>query len=351
MNSKKTDLIAQLFPDQKIGMIHSLISHVKVGRLLCILIIILLNIQLKAQVIPYTEALNNAAIVQSSISNLDTNGIIIGNGDINALIYSGKDELIMHPAKNDVWDARLVTANDKPLLKVNVEAHSWTGGSQPPSWNTPYPTQTPPALIRIQSSGKVKEARMDLRSAMASILTSTGKTTIRALAQKNVYFIETDRKVILEGFPQTFLPPAEITQSDGMTIVKQHLPEDPDYPGMEVYTVLGSKGNSHAISVVTSRESSNALSDAKKPMRISGNNSGREVALCWTTMIYKTGGTGSYITCAVFPHPVHMQLPYRADITKELTGMGHGHKTIMPSRLSGPSSILTMSNFPNHISI
>jgi hypothetical protein len=263
MNSKKTDLMAQLFPDQKIGLIHSLISNVKVRRLLCILMIILLSIQLKAQVIPYTEALNKAAIVQSHISNMDTNGIIIGNGDINALIYSAKDELIMHPAKNDVWDARLITVNDKPLLKVNVEAHSWTGGSQPPSWNTPYPTQTPPALIRIQSSGKVKEARMDLRSAMASILTSTGKTTIRALAQKNVYFIETDRKVILEGFPQTFLPPSEITQSDGMTIVKQHLPEDPDYSGMDVYTVLGSKGNSHAISVVTSRESADALSDAK----------------------------------------------------------------------------------------
>ena len=31
---------------------------------------------------------------------------------INALIYANADQLVMHLAKNDVWDARLVTEND-----------------------------------------------------------------------------------------------------------------------------------------------------------------------------------------------------------------------------------------------
>ena len=264
MSAKKTNLRQNSLPVQGIITIHYLLSYLRVNGLLSILMILFLNMGLKAQVIPYPEALNNAVIVQSSISNLDSNGVIIGNGDINALIYSANDELLLQLAKNNVWDARLITVNDPPLLNVNVQAHTWTGGGRPASWNFPYPTQTPPAVIRILHSGKVKDTKLDLRSAMASIMTSSGKTAICALAQKNVFFIETDREVKLEGFPQDFLPPAEITQSDGVTIVKQHLPEDPDYPGMDVFSVLETRGNHHAVAVVTTRESSDALADAQK---------------------------------------------------------------------------------------
>ena len=52
-----------------------------------ILIVMMLKVEMNAQSIAYPDALDNAAIVQSSIGNLDSNGIIIGNGDINALIY------------------------------------------------------------------------------------------------------------------------------------------------------------------------------------------------------------------------------------------------------------------------
>lgn len=243
---------------------HSLISRLLVKGLLSILVIIILQMEIMAQSVPYPDALNNAAIVQSSIGNLDTNGIIIGNGDINALIYSGDDQLIMHLAKNDVWDARLITENDPPLLNVDVETYSWTGGGRPPSWNYPYPTQTPPAVIRILSSGNVINTKIDLRLGLASIITSSGKVAVRALAQNNVYYIETDRKVSLEGFPQSFLPAAEKIQANGVIIVKQHLPEDPDYSGMDVFSVLKTRGNRHAVAVVTTRESSNALMDAIK---------------------------------------------------------------------------------------
>ena len=264
MYSMKNILKHKSLPADGLRIVNYLISKLKMKWILSILMILIPVMEIQSQVIPYPKALNNAAIVQSSIGNVDTNGIIIGNGDINALIYSKNDELILNIAKNDVWDARLVTENDAPLLKVNVTDHTWTGGSQPPSWNTPYPTQTPPAIIRILSIGKVEEARLDLKSALTTILTTSGKTTICALAQKNVFFIETDRTVNLEGFPQSFLPAAEISKSDGLTIVRQHLPEDPDYPGMDVYSVLETRGNRHAVAVVTTRESKDALTDAKK---------------------------------------------------------------------------------------
>ena len=240
-----------------------LISRLISEAFLAILIIVILNVGLMAQ-IPYPKALNSAAIVQKSICNVDTNGMIIGNGDINALIYSGKDQLILHLAKNDVWDARLITEKDMPLLSVDVKNHSWKGGGQPPSWNNPYPTQTPPAMIRILSIGDVKESRIDLRKGLATVKTTTGNCSFRALSQKNVYTIETDREVTLEGFPQSFLPGAEKTEMNGLVIIRQHLPGDPDYAGMDVFSVLKTKGNQHAVAVVTTRESSDALADAIK---------------------------------------------------------------------------------------
>ena len=215
-----------------------------------------------AQVIPYPDALNNAEIVQSSIDDLDSEAMMIGNGDINALIYSQENDLVMHLAKNDVWDARLVTEEDPPLLNVNVNEHSWMGGGRPASWNHPYPTQTPPAVIIIESVGEVKKTRIDLKLGVASIKTSLGESTIRVLSQSNVIYIESDKIVSLQGFPQSFLPAAEKSQTEGLTIIKQHLPEDPDYKGMDVCTVLKSKGQRHAVAIVNTRESSNALTDA-----------------------------------------------------------------------------------------
>ncbi len=213
-------------------------------------------------VIPFPEALTSADIVQTTISHPDSNGVIIGNGDINALIYSANDQIIMHLAKNDVWDARLITEKDPPLLKVDVANHTWTGGGRPESWNHPYPTQTPPAKILIAVAGKVSNAKIDLTRGCATINAGPETITVRALATKNVYYIETGNQVTVEGFAQPFLPPAELSQSDGLTIIKQNLPPDPDYSGMDVYTVLGRSGTRHAVAVVTTRESSNAQADA-----------------------------------------------------------------------------------------
>ena len=277
MNLKHTILLSKPLLIKKANRRFSFFAGKRLTAIFCFALLLSMMIQVNAQVIPYPDALQKATIIQSSISHPDTNGMMIGNGDINALIFSGNKEIILHLAKNDVWDARLVTENDPPLLKVDVEKHTWTGGGRPASWNNPFPTQTPPALIRISKSGDVKEARLDIGSAKATILSDSGMMTLRALAQHNVYLIETENSVTIEGFPQNFLPSAETTTSGGLIIVRQHLPEDPDYPGMDVFSVLGKKGKIHVVAVVTSRESHDPLNDAQQLVRTTLNHKLPEV--------------------------------------------------------------------------
>ena len=64
---------------------------------------------------PYRAELDDAAIAVPSLDNILENGLLLGNGDLNGLLYSDKDRLVLRITKNDVWDARLLTENDPPL--------------------------------------------------------------------------------------------------------------------------------------------------------------------------------------------------------------------------------------------
>ncbi|HPO08129.1 MAG TPA: hypothetical protein PLZ55_05635, partial [bacterium] len=65
--------------------------------------------------IPFPDALENATIRLDKINDILNNALIVGNGDINALLYSDGSNIILNLTKNDVWDARLITENDPPI--------------------------------------------------------------------------------------------------------------------------------------------------------------------------------------------------------------------------------------------
>ncbi len=65
--------------------------------------------------IPYPKALKDASIKVEKLDSIFNDALIIGNGDINALIWSEGGATTLMLTKNDVWDARLLTHNDPPL--------------------------------------------------------------------------------------------------------------------------------------------------------------------------------------------------------------------------------------------
>jgi hypothetical protein len=100
--------------------------------------------------IPYPSALDHAAIQETRIADLDREALPLGNGDLNALLWDRNGSLCLRVAKNDVWDARVDTSADPPLLKVDVANQKWTGGAgNVPSYGRPYPTPLCAAVVRI----------------------------------------------------------------------------------------------------------------------------------------------------------------------------------------------------------
>ena len=70
--------------------------------------------------IPFPKALAGASIKADNINDILDGALIIGNGDINALVYSDHGSIVMNLTKNDVWDARLNAFNDPPLDRKSV---------------------------------------------------------------------------------------------------------------------------------------------------------------------------------------------------------------------------------------
>ena len=68
-----------------------------------------------AQAIPFPDALEQASIEVPRLDHPLDHSLLIGNGDINALIWTEAGGVSILLTKNDVWDARLDTSNDPPL--------------------------------------------------------------------------------------------------------------------------------------------------------------------------------------------------------------------------------------------
>ena len=350
----------------------------------------------------YLGALDAAAVTQDRLDDVLENSLILGNGDINALVFDSPDGLALNLTKNDVWDARVDSSEDGPLLKVDIAARKWQGGDKSRGYGRPYPCPRicarlvlggaqRPRWQRIRAEGAVNEWRihgdaavmaiegkagasngfaygpldwstdkfttlrlrlsgtgnarffvdagplfsgrwidsprateertfplpsgrrirqinlytwtvdgkraenrfhevtlegaqgrislemprppapiasvLDLRRAVATIGEpgggkDEGGTRVRALARQNAFLIHTPQPVRLEPVTDSYLPAVERGETDGVTWLRQKLPGDLDWPGMNFVVALSVKGQRKAVAIVTSLESKDPLAAA-----------------------------------------------------------------------------------------
>ena len=238
--------------------------------------------------IPFPKALDDASIKVNNLNNILDGALIIGNGDINALVYSDSQSVIMNLTKNDVWDARLETLNDPPIPTLDLikqlgvsetafplednnsdyvlpEGQTWEGSD---SYHTnAYPCPRQCARIIIGKSEQTIDVRceVDLRRAVARILgTKSGshQINVRALADRKAFLIETSEIISLVPIESKGLPNVKTGTKNEVVWLKQRIPGDLDWPGMEYAVAVASKGNRRIVAIVSSLESKDVVRDA-----------------------------------------------------------------------------------------
>ncbi|MBN8456995.1 MAG: hypothetical protein J0M04_04050 [Verrucomicrobia bacterium] len=263
-------------------MTHPEFSGTTVGRLLLgFLLSGFLLLTATAAEIPYSAALDAAAVNLPDVSDISKKGLIVGNGELNAIVYSSGNEIRLRVSKNDCWDMRITTDENPPLPIVDVAKQTFTGeqGKAQPSWEKyVHPTALPCTDISLAgASGQTawKSAKLDLAKAAATILSNVDTTTVRVLSQRNVILIDSARAIALNGVGDLvkdrdgkpisgWVSAAKTGKRGNLTCLQQNIPGNDDVSGMDVFVVAGRDGSKQAIAVVTSRESKQPLEDAVK---------------------------------------------------------------------------------------
>jgi len=234
-----------------------------------------------AESIPFPKAIDQSAVATVSLGNVVNDALILGNGDVNGLLYADGKDLVLRLTKNDVWDARLDSKLDPPLptlARLKELLHGgWTdrewilpAGS---SWTGPdayqahaYPCPRAVGMVRLRGAASTDlMAKLDLRRAAASIVASGVQTHATILADRNVVLFESadSIEVDLEAMSSDDLPPSASGRlDDGVQWITQKIPGDPDWPGMQFAVVLAKRGGRTVVAVVTSFESETPLETA-----------------------------------------------------------------------------------------
>ncbi|MCL4694772.1 MAG: hypothetical protein KJ060_19945, partial [Candidatus Hydrogenedentes bacterium] len=246
------------------------------SRLLRIFLIMCLAVSFLAVAeVPYPEALDRAAVTLATLDDPINDALLIGNGDLNALVFAEGDDIVIRITKNDVWDARLESALDPPIptlerLKelgtvgpwedrtlILPEGSTW---EKPDSYHAnPYPCPRACGVLRIaDAAAPPLVAKLDLRRARIAIHSASGDYRVLIPAESNQIVVARSKGALaasLEAIASEGIPAAETGTEEGVVWVTQDIPGDLDWPGMSFAVAMAQHEGTAAVSVVTSLES------------------------------------------------------------------------------------------------
>ena len=152
--------------------------------------------------IPFVKALDAAAVWQERMATSAQHAMILGNGDINALLHSDGGAIVLRLTKNDVWDARLDSKLDPPLptmkrIKEMTASGRIAGGGRawilpegskwrgPDSYHAhPYPCPRACAVVRIGTGSAKPVWRCIRRQGRRNAFDRRGGVTVMSIEGK-----------------------------------------------------------------------------------------------------------------------------------------------------------------------
>ena len=226
--------------------------------------------------VPFPTALERSAVTLSTLDDPINDALILGNGDLNALVFAEGDDLVIRITKNDVWDARLDTALDPPTptlarLKelaqgdwpdrdwILPEGSTWQG---PDSYHAhPYPCPRVCGVVRVTGAAALPlVAKLDIRRALLTVDSASGAYRVYIPAESNRIVVERIHDnagtffVNLIAVASDDIPSAQSGRDGDVAWVSQAIPGDPGWPGMDFAVALATSDSKAVVSVVTSLE-------------------------------------------------------------------------------------------------
>jgi hypothetical protein len=127
-------------------------------------------------------------------------GVLLGNGDLGVSVWAEGNTLVFSLGKNDVWDRRMNTSHDKPVVTLDQVIERVTKGewdfenfyqSQPSAHNF-SPTPKPVGQLRLSGLGAISNLHLRLADATLTFDTPAGPVTV---------FVEHERNLLLVRLP------------------------------------------------------------------------------------------------------------------------------------------------------
>ena len=220
--------------------------------------------------IPFAGALDAAAITLDRFGGVERQ-LIVGNGDINALVEVEGNKLVIRLSKNDIGDWRYDSSQDPAFVKISeIRKLGAQGKWSPPQGNyfagKIYPCPANAGVLSVELAAGMPAgnapATLDLRRAVAAIGARTiddrPLATVRALTGCNVFLVE------CAGRAELALSGSKVRQVDGVQVFAAELPAGAGWPGMSYAVALAEKESTRCVAIVTSLESKDPVAGAAK---------------------------------------------------------------------------------------
>jgi autotransporter-associated beta strand protein len=222
--------------------------------------------------IPFASALASSALVQSPMTSGIPGSLILGNGDLNGILWINGGQLQFQILKNDVADGVVNTSGDPTLAKVNLTNGTWSGNvsNALSSWsNSSNPCPVVMGQVNFSLGGSSLSSTLNIQSGTASV-TAAGGSSLSAmvLQDRNVVEFDTSGTVSLltsSGYI-TSVTPAMTTSSgttNGVQWFSATIPGNSDVPTMSYAIAMAASGSRHALAAVSSFDSATPLATAQ----------------------------------------------------------------------------------------
>lgn len=223
---------------------------------------------------PFPTALERSAVTLATLDEPINDALILGNGDLNALVFAEGDDLVIRITKNDVWDARIDTTLDPPLPTLARLKELGNGKWPDRNWILPEGTTPPEAdsyhahaypcpricgVLRIvDAAAPPLVAKLDLERAQLVVHSARHSVRVYVSAQSNAviaeHLNERPLEARLDPVRSEDIPAPETGVEGDASWIAQQIPGDLDWPGMQFALAMETAGSRAVVGVATSVE-------------------------------------------------------------------------------------------------